>query len=329
MLDLKQLFRVIPVLFLLFLSSGAAGDTETGLNSILASVNGEAISLYDVLPVTREPEALAMALYPADELTDRILDIRQKAVDDLIDRKLIIADYYQQKFRVPAQEIDREMDKMADRMGCRSRSDFARKLQENGSSIEKMKKEVEEYFALDLMLYRSHQSSERATPEELYRYYEAHPEKFTSEDTLSLAMIRLGKEDKALAERLAAQLAKKPEDFGRLADEYSHLELGTSGGDLGSMAFSKLRAEFQAVLNPVTPGRVYGPVSLPDGICFLQVISFTPGEKSSFKAALPRIEAELSALTRSESHRRYRESLRSKAVIRYFFNVKTNEQEAR
>ena len=81
-------------------------------NSIIASVNGEAISLRDVLAHTREPEHIAYLSLPASELPRAILAIRRKAVDDMIDRKLIAADYHAGSFRIPAQDIDSEIDSM-------------------------------------------------------------------------------------------------------------------------------------------------------------------------------------------------------------------------
>lgn len=74
-------------------------DNQLEVNSVLASVNGEPISLWDVLPATRQQEYQAYAAYSGDRLYEAIRQIRRKTVDDLIDRKLLIADYRDQAFR--------------------------------------------------------------------------------------------------------------------------------------------------------------------------------------------------------------------------------------
>ena len=73
-------------------------DNQLEVNSVLASVNGEPISLWDVLPATRQQEYQAYAAYSGDRLYEAIRQIRRKTVDDLIDRKLLIADYRDKPF---------------------------------------------------------------------------------------------------------------------------------------------------------------------------------------------------------------------------------------
>ena len=300
-------------------------DRKREVNSILASVNGEPISLFDVLPRTREQETLALALYPVEELPRRIMELRRQAVDELIDRKLIIADYRQQTFRVPPQEIDREMDKIADRLGCRSRSDFVRKLQENNSDVEQLRREIEEYYAIELMLHRAQQTGRQPTPAELHAYYEENRDKFDAPDEIELALIQLKTDDAALAETLAAQLAASPDDFAVLADRHSVAAAGSAGGKLGRLEFSRLRPEFQAALDPIEPGRVYGPIVGADGRFFLRVLAFHPGAGSTYQSALPRLREELNTRFREENLREYRQRLREQAVIRYFINATDTE----
>ena len=300
-------------------------DRQREVNSILASVNGEPISLFDVLPRTREQETLALALYPVEELPRRIMELRRQAVDELIDRKLIVADYRQQTFRVPPQEIDREMDKIADRLGCRSRSDFVRKLQENNSDVEQLRREIEEYYAVELMLHRAQQTGRQPTPAELHAYYEENRDRFTSPDEIELALIQLKTDDAELTETLAAQLAASPDDFAVLADRHSIAAAAGAGGKLGRLEFSRLRPEFRAALDPIEPMKVYGPISGADGRFFLRVLAFHPGAGSSFQSALPRLREELNTRFRAESLREYRQRLREQAVIRYFINATDTE----
>ena len=65
-------------------------DSKLQINSVLASVNGEPVSLEDILPATRQQEYQAYAAYSGDRLYEAIRSIRRKAVDDLINRKLLI-----------------------------------------------------------------------------------------------------------------------------------------------------------------------------------------------------------------------------------------------
>ena len=93
-----------------------AADGQNEMNSILASVNGEPVSLGDVLPSTRAREYQAVAAYSGKRFTEAIRAIRKKAVDDLIEKKLILADYKSQSYKISARDIEYELDKVAERM---------------------------------------------------------------------------------------------------------------------------------------------------------------------------------------------------------------------
>ena len=84
--------------------------TPDRLNAVLATVNGEPISLGDILPMTRAREYQAAAAYSGDELTKAVYDLRLEAVDEVIDSKLIVADYSGKSFEIPEREVEAAVD---------------------------------------------------------------------------------------------------------------------------------------------------------------------------------------------------------------------------
>jgi uncharacterized protein YicC (UPF0701 family) len=129
----------------------------------------------------------------------------------MIDRKLIAADYHAGSFRIPAQDIDSEIDRLATAMGARSRSDFMAKLRSNGVDYAKMRRDVEEYMAIQLMLHRCCLAGNTTTPEDLYKYYEKHKDEFSEPDRVELAMILVT--DSMVAEKISQQLKADPAAF--------------------------------------------------------------------------------------------------------------------
>lgn len=66
-------WNIWALLSCIALSAGAANyelrpDDELQINSVLASVNGEPVSLEDILPATRQQEYQAYAAYSGDRL---------------------------------------------------------------------------------------------------------------------------------------------------------------------------------------------------------------------------------------------------------------------
>ena len=294
-----------------------ASEDGKELNSILASVNGEAVSLHDILPYTREREYVAYASRQAKELPQVIADIRRKAVDDLIDRKLIIADYKAAQFKIPPQEIDAEIDRVAVNMGAKSRQDFIARLRRSGVEYSKMRQDVEEYMAVQLMLHRCSLAGNVVTPEELFGYYSKNKEQFNVPDSIELAMILV--KDEKTAKQIADVLKKSPGRFAELAAEYSVGPGKENGGLLGRIEVRRLRSEFSKAIKEFADGKVFGPVRTDEGINFLRIVKYIPGSRNDYFSALPRIREKLEKKRREQRFKEYKSSLREKAVIRYFF----------
>lgn len=297
-------------------------DNQLEVNSILASVNGEPISLWDVLPATRQQEYQAYAAYSGDRLYEAIRQIRRKTVDDLIDRKLLIADYREKPFELSKQEIEAELDNIAERMGYRARSEFIREAREAGSSLEKIRRNVEESLIVQLMLFRRVHVAENVTPKEVYEYYKAHSEEFVKPETIELGLLLLSPDRpdlEAAAETVGKKLAADPESFAALAREYSSGPDAGNGGNLGQIERRRLRPEFAAAMPSPEKGKVYGPIRTGDGVSFLKVLNHNPAEQREFRKLTPEIRRRIEQEKREKIREEYIKQLRQNAIIRYFF----------
>ena len=303
-----------------YLTQGDSSGRE--MNSILASVNGEAISLMDILPRTREQEYVAYASRPASELPQVISQIRKKAIDDLIDRKLIVADYRSGNLRIPAQEIDSELDRIAVNMGAKSRQDFIARLRQSGMDYAKVRRDVEEHMAVQLMLHRCSLAGNTITPEELNKYYTEHKSEFSEPDSVELAMILVKSEE--ISEKIASALKDSSENFASLAARYSEGPGRENGGLLGRIAVRRLRSEFAEAMTILADSKIYGPIKTAEGLNFLKIIKFIPGGGDDYFSVLPKLRNKLERKMREERFEQYKSSLRKKAVVRYFFVPETS-----
>lgn len=297
-------------------------DDKLQVNSILASVNGEPVSLADILPATRQQEYQAYAAYSGDRLYEAIRSIRLKAVNDLIDRKLVIADYRRQPFEIPNQQIEEELDNVAERMGYRSRAEFIRQARQAGSSIEKLRSEVEENMIVQLMIYRRYQIEQSITPREVYEYFQKHRREFVRPESLELGMILLPKDSpelEATAAKVGEALKADPGRFAELARLHSAGPGAENGGSLGRIERRRLRPEFAAAMPEPAAGRVYGPVRTAEGIFFLKVLAHSAEKQSDFREQSSEIRDRMKEELREKSRTRYLEELRKDAILRYFF----------
>ncbi len=326
-------FRSIPACLLLSAALYAAESapdpvpatpaaSAPQVNSILASVNGEPVSLVDILPSTRNSEFQAYAVYTGERYEEEVRKIRMKAVDDRINQLLVLEAYKAHPFQVPKQAIEEELDHIAERMGVRSRQEFTRKLRDSGTTIETLRKDVEEYMTVQIMIFDRTRIENNITPRDIFEYYQARKEEFVTPEKLELAMIMLGAADpdlEAKIKTMSAELAASPESFGELAKRYSIGPAPAGGGRLGEIERRRLRPEFAAAMPEFETGKVYGPIRTADGVSFLRILSHTPESRGDFKALSQEIRRKMELEQREKIRNDYVNKLREKAIIRYFF----------
>lgn len=296
-------------------SGGAANKSE--MNSILASVNGEAISLKDVLALTRQQEYLAYAAYSGEKLTAEIKLIRKKAVDELIDRKLLIAAYYKQSFRISDRDIEHETDQIALRMGCRSRSEFRAKMVAENVDYEIFRKELESRMIHMYMLQRLAVIEGAPTPKEVYEYFQMHKEELAVRENYELAMLKIDKNRTDVEiSAISSVLANEPERFFEFTGKFNS---AGDNGRIGSVEPGKVRSEIAAVLKEPVEGKVYGPVTLDDGVVWIKLLKHNKAADANFAGMQERIVKILEKEKRDKAFAVYIAELRQNAVLEYFF----------
>ena len=297
--------------------SQTAAGSET--NSILASVNGEAISLQDVLMISRQQEFQAFAAFENKRLEQEIRNIRKKAVDELINRRLIIADYHKQPGRIQSSFFEQELDQAAFRMGCRSRTELRRKLIETGLDFEKFRKELEERMIYFYMLQRQGAIAGDATPQEIYEYFEKHQKELSGTETYELAMLKIENirpDYQDACKNIESELAAAPGRFSNLIQKYS---ADSRDGSIGAIEPGKMRVEFAMALKTPVVGKVYGPVKLDDGTAWIKLLKHNKPVNASFQEVQDKIKRIIENDRRKKVIDIYTENLRRNAILEYFF----------
>ena len=122
---MKYIFSCLLLLSAMLLSGSVENDRVNG-SALLATVNGEAVTLGQVVGESASGERLAQA-YATEDKNSEIFKLRQAAVDRIIDRKLMIAEFKRLKLTLPTHYVESLMDDLAENMGCKTRSELAAK----------------------------------------------------------------------------------------------------------------------------------------------------------------------------------------------------------
>ena len=291
------------------------------MDSIVASVNGDPISLSDILPESRTEEMGLYAAYSGEELFKAVQAVRRKILEEQINRKLIVADYEKDPFDIPAQYLESAMDMMAVGSGIRTRSEFARHLRAAGLDITRLRLQVRERLIVQAMLARRRQVAIHVTPQEVFQYFEKNKETFSRPEQWELGMILIGREAPGREDtlkRLETELRETPDHFAELAEKHSSGPNAANGGSLGLLEKKRLRPEFAAALKEAVPGQVVGPVTTGEGDYFLRLIRIVPAQEADFLKLEPEIREKLEEAERQKAVQSYCDRLRAEAVIRIY-----------
>ena len=312
-------FFVLTAFFVGCLMLPAKDNAAEEMNSILASVNGEVISLKDVLLLTRNQEYLAYAAFSGEKLASEIRNIRKKAVDEIIDRKLLVGAYYKQSFRISGRDIENEIDRTAQRMGCRSRDEFRSRMLAEQVDFESFRKELEERMIHVCMLQRLAMIEGAPTPKEVYEYFEKHRSELAVSENYELAMLKLDNsrsDFQTEVKAVTAILNQFPERFTELVRKYNPQ---SKDGRIGSIEPGKMRSEFALAIKVPVEGKVYGPIQLEDGTVWVKMLRHNKGAEAEFS----KVQEQIIKIIETEKQRKaltvYMAELRKDAVLEYFF----------
>ena len=86
-----------------------SAEEATVVDGIAAVVNGEVITYSQVRALSAPQERLFRQQYTGDELAKKLTELRQMAVKDLIDRRLVIQAFKKESYEVPDHIVDQRI----------------------------------------------------------------------------------------------------------------------------------------------------------------------------------------------------------------------------
>lgn len=245
-------------------------------NGIVAIAEDKIITVDDV---RREMTPLIPQVHreakSEQEFNQKIEALEDNAIQNLIDRVLIIKDFQKdEKKHVPVSFVDNQIADQLNEQFDNDRSKFLAYLRARGTTMRDYRKEVEEDIIYNYMLHQQHKSQSIVSPVRIEQYYKENKDRFYQDDSVHLRLIQLSRAAGATDGDLRGQAdaillrVRSGEKFEDLAKEYSSDSRRAKGGDWGWMKRSDLKPEFSEPLFAVKKGECSNAVVLPEG-CFL------------------------------------------------------------
>ncbi|OPZ28564.1 MAG: Chaperone SurA precursor [Lentisphaerae bacterium ADurb.BinA184] len=294
-------------------------------DGIAAIVNGEVITVFEVVRQTHPVEAGLVGRFSGADLQDKIGQVRRQMVQQLIDHELIYAEFKERGVTLPVELIDGSLDDIVRDKAGGSWQSFEDQLVADGGSLAEFRSKLEKRLAVDVLLNEVVRRPVKVLPDEVTAFYQARGSELGRPSRLHLQVITVAKDGrdqagldarmKAIGERLAAG-----EDFGAVAKDLSDDPSRERGGDLGWIEAGSGRQDFVAAVAGLAPGAVAQPVDAAEAVYILRFVEGQGGEAPMLDEGLrTRIENLLRAEKQEARYREFIGRLRKKFYVKTFF----------
>ena len=304
----------------------ASAESEaTVVDGIAAVVNGEVITYSQVRSLSAPQERMLRQQYNGPDLAKKLLELREAAIKDLIDRRLVIQAFKKESYEIPDHIVDMQVQRIIRDSFGGDRNTFVKTLEAQNFTLGEFKQKEMEKIIVGAMRSKNVKRNSIISPIKIDEYYRKHRDEFTSKEQIKLRMIMVsGHKDtasapaqKELAEEVLGKLASGAE-FEQMAQMYSEDSTKDNGGDWGWIERKTLAEPLEKFAFNMPVGRVSNIIDYAGNYYILKVEDKHGGNTKSLTEVRADIEKRLLEEEAKGIQDRWIASLRAKAYIKTF-----------
>src|SRR5499427_5943634 len=303
----------------------AAEQQATVVDGIAAVVNGEVITYSQVRALSAPQERMLRQQLTGEQLAKKLTELRELAVRDLIDRRLVIQAFKKESFEIPDHLVDMRVQQIIRESFGGDRNTFVKTLEAQNFTLGEFKQKEMEKIIVGAMKGHNVKTNSVVSPTKIEEYYRKHRDEFTSKQQIKLRMIMIsGHKDtanapaqKELAEEVLGKLASGAE-FEQMAQMYSEDSTKDNGGDWGWIEHKTLAEPLEKFAFNMPVGRASNIIDYAGNYYILKVEDKHGGSTKSLNEVRADIEKKLVQEEAQAIQEKWLASLRQKAYIKTF-----------
>lgn len=301
------------------------------VNGIAAKVNGRLITKSQVSFMLAPVYAQLVAQFPrrGPEFERLLKESRNKVLDELIDREIILDEFKQLGATIKPVVINGEIDRQIRELYNGSEAKFLEELKKNRLTMDGYRKMTEEKLVVQAMRAKHISDAPPPLPKEIQNEYAEIKDSLRdmSKDVISFQKIFIPRADPtnpvatpesqlAIAEGIVGQL-QAGKDFAELAKSSSKDAFAEAGGLQENVPRTDLSPEFASILIDAEVGKVLGPLEDPQGFTVVKVTNKVLGPSPSLSDQKVRdmVEDRVRRKKTAGEYDRWIQTKRKKAVI--------------
>ncbi len=318
-------FRHTLILAAAALSISLAGraSAQEVLDGIAAVVNNEVVTFSQVRELVASKEKSAKDTYKGEELVAKIKEIRLAAINDLIDRQLILQEFKSKGFQIPDYFIDERVTTIVRDEFGNDRSAFIRTLAAQGFTLERFRELEKDKIIVQEMRRQAIKGKPEVSDAQIAEYYKTHSDDYGTPEQLKLRTITLrrnphndskSKQMQEIREKIVGEKA----EFGDLARMYSEDDKQEAYGDWGWIDKRTLNESLSKSAFALKAGEVSRVIELAGSYYLLYAEAKKPAVTKPLKDVKDEIEKGLLQLERQKMQTVWLAKLRKKAYIKMY-----------
>ncbi len=294
------------------------------LDGMAAVVNQDVITFSQVRELVGAKEKAAReTIKDKNALTEKVKEIRLQAINDLIDRQLILQEFKKNKFQIPEHFIEDRIGTITREEFGGDRAAFIRTLAAQGYSLERFKQLETDKMIVQAMRGQMTKGEVIVPESKITAAYNEMRSQFTSEEQIELRMIAIrkaesgGESRRKMIEEIRQKISEGAE-FADLAKLYSEDSTQEAGGDWGWINRRTLNETLSKVAFSLKPGKVSEIIEFANSYYLLRVEAKKNAVTKPLSEVRDEIEKRLIQEDRQKRQQEWVTKLRKKAFIKLF-----------
>lgn len=314
--------RLVYLFGFIFSFYGLTALSEAVVDRVVAVVNQEIITLSEVEKwiASQKEEIVAEDRL---EKQGQMQALCRKALDKLIDEKLIDQEAKKSGVKVSSKEIEATVEEVK-RQNAITQEGLEKALAAEGLTLETYKKQIEKNLQRQRLIHWSVKIEEKTGEKDLRGFYQENISRYRTNETYRPAMIlfivpkgaspdevrEIRKKCQSVLEKI-----KKGDDFGEMALLYSEDGSNKARGDLGYFRKGELLPVFEREALRLKVGEVSGIIRTEFGFHIIKLLDRRGASPLPYEEVSERVKADYYNAEMEKAFRQFLSKLKEKAVI--------------
>ncbi len=314
----------------LFALSAAVASTSAVAqysNRIAAVVDGVPIASSEVEETIKAQEQVIMFQFRNDpaRIAKEIATLRMGAIETLIDREVLLAEFKKMGGVIKAQYVDDDINGIIRESFKGDRDAFVDELTKSGMTVKKFRELREKMVIMNVMRARNSGEHPPATPREVQEYYDKNVDKWREGDQIKISTITVPKfsgepgstpeKQQKLTQELRTKIVQGA-DFAAVAKTNSQDSHAENGGAWDWMAKTDLMPAIANAAMELKTGGISPVLDMESNFIIVGCDAKKLGTAPDIEKLRPEIERMINQEKGKSNIDKWMESVRKKHVIK-------------